>query len=43
MHTGLYVAKLAIGMIASKYNIPSTNLSVHEIKHRTCGNTLGTL
>jgi len=27
------ISKLGIGVIASKYNIPSTNLSVHEMKH----------
>jgi len=28
------ISKLVIGMIASKYNILATNLSVREIKHR---------
>jgi len=42
MRTLARICKLGIGMIVSKYNVPSTNLSEHEIKHRICGSILWT-
>ena len=33
IRTLVCISKSGIGMIASKYNVPSTNLGVYEIKH----------
>jgi len=37
------IRKLGFGMTASKYNIPLTNLNVHEIKHRMWKHFVDTL